>query len=61
MLTFLGIVAAFALYIGYWGVLITGSYPMALFNFQVGVQRWSIRVTAWYAGFTDRYPPFTLS
>ena len=49
------------MYIGYWAVLITGKYPRGLFNFQVGVQRWSLRLNVWFAGLSDRYPPFSMS
>jgi hypothetical protein len=61
VLFFLGIAAFVCVVIAWFAILFTGRYPRSLFDFVVGVGRWSVRVSAYALLLvTDRYPPFSL-
>ena len=62
VLAFLGIGALFAIVAAWFAILVTGRYPQVLFDYVVGVARWSVRVNAYaFLLVTDRYPPFSLN
>lgn len=61
VLFFLWIAAIVAVIVAWFAILFTGLYPRSLFDFVVGVLRWSNRVNAYaFALVTDQYPPFSL-
>jgi hypothetical protein len=62
VLIFLGIGALVAVIVAWFAILFTGAYPRGLFDYVVGVIRWSNRVSGYaFALVTDEYPPFRLS
>src|SRR2546428_4238365 len=61
VLFFLAIGAVVAVIIAWFVIVFTGRYPRGLFDFVVGVIRWSNRVTGYAMVLvTDQYPPFSL-
>lgn len=46
--------------IAWFSLLINDTYPEGLYNFGLGVMRWSLRVEAYALLLVDEYPPFSL-
>jgi hypothetical protein len=62
VLVFLWLAAIVCVIVAWFAILFTGRYPRGLFDFVVGVGRWTNRVSAYaFVLVTDRYPPFQLS
>ena len=61
LLFFLWIAAIVCVIVAWFAILFTSRYPRGLFDFVVGVYRWSLRVAAYACLLTtDSYPPFSL-
>jgi len=62
ILFFLWIAVFVVVLIAWFAIIFTGRYPRGLFNFVVGVMRWTWRVQAYALLLaTDKYPPFRLN
>jgi hypothetical protein len=61
VLAVLYVAAVFAVVIAWLAILFTGRFPRGIFDYLVGVGRWTNRVTAYaFILATDQYPPFRL-
>lgn len=62
VLFFLEIAAAVVVFVSWFAILFTGTYPRGPFDFVEGVIRWHNRVVGYAVTLvTDEYPPFRLS
>jgi hypothetical protein len=61
VLAFLYVGAFVAVVIAWFAILFTGRFPRGIFDYLVGVGRWTNRVSAYaFILVTDQYPPFRL-
>jgi hypothetical protein len=58
---FIVLLVAYVLWsIAWLAIIFTGSFPQGMFNFIVGMFRWSLRANAYaFYFFRDEYPPFS--
>jgi hypothetical protein len=62
VLVVLYIGSLFVVIAAWFAILFTGRFPRGLFDYLVGVERWTNRVLGYAVVLvTDRYPPFTLN
>jgi hypothetical protein len=62
VLAFLWLGAVIAVIVAWFAILFTGRYPRGLFDYVLGVFRWTNRVAGYaFVLVTDRYPPFSLT
>jgi len=61
VLLFVSIWGAILGFVAFWIVLFTGKYPKSMFDFQVGLLRWNVRLTARMYNVADGYPAFGIN
>lgn len=61
VLVFLMIGSAFLNFITFWAILFTGKFPEGMFNYQVNLHRWQMRLVSRIQNLSDGYPAFGLT
>jgi hypothetical protein len=61
MVWILGVVWMLTGVVAWFAILFTGNYPRSLYDFAIGVLRWSTDVEAYLLLLHDEFPPFSLS
>ena len=61
LLFFVSIWALILKIVAFWAILFTGKYPKSLFDFQVGLLRWNLRLNARLLNISDGYPSFGIN
>ncbi len=58
VLFFVSIWGAILQFVAFWVILFTGRYPQSMFEFQVGLLKWTVRLSARAYNVSDGYPSF---
>jgi hypothetical protein len=60
LLSFVGLGAMIASWVGYWGIALNGSLSPGIARFVHSYLGWTTRTTAWVASWQDVYPAFAM-
>jgi hypothetical protein len=60
ILMFVAFWGAFLQFVAFWVILFTGKYPEKIFQYQVGLIKWQVRLMARMYNLSDGYPGFGL-
>jgi hypothetical protein len=61
VLYFLMLVSGIFNFITFWAILFTGKFPKSMFEYQLNLMRWQLRVNARMNNLSDGYPGFGLN
>lgn len=58
VLLFLALWGAILQFVAFWVILFTGRYPQSMFEYQAGLLKWNLRLSARLYNLSDGYPAF---